>query len=545
MSATVDWRNQSSGTFALPSLTLSPGEVTTISLGDYQKAGQIPPDGTWGTLKLAYAGRRADLVAVAVSYDKDHRYGLQTPFSEELSRLWVGGMWHVDATHNTFITTGNGGSEATTAEVTLFYNGGTSRYRTEKMLSPGQQLWLDIEHLVHDQIPDSDGHTLPPDTMTGSYELRDLDHATVGQLYEGKLVMDKTYGHAAYGCGSCCGYDTVVFDPTTFGGPPGIDNPEFIHANDTCSGTVDDVTGSAYGWASNNTPVATLPNSTLHTIATGNATGSSLVQLPRANPPRCGNTVFGPQQSVTVKPSITSLTPPRGLIGNSINVTVSGTGFGGSGLSMYAGSGITVTINSSSSTQIRATFAVSSTASGGNSGVTVTAGGQTSSPVNFYVQIPKTMIRDASYGTSGLGSLVTITNGNVVDIYGNIIASNECGVYRNIGYLLVDQESPAQTIQGNYTLVEQFSNYTTTVSGLTVPPTQDNPIVYAQTRLGDTQFFGARAPSCPSGNEHEGFDQSLTVQTDASHSYGLSMVNHIDRGYYSGAATVNVTINTP
>ena len=71
--------------------------------------------------------------------------GLQTPFSEGLRRMWAGGMWHVDPTHNTFITTGNGGTEATTAEVTLFYNGGTSKYRMEKMLSPGQQLWLDAD----------------------------------------------------------------------------------------------------------------------------------------------------------------------------------------------------------------------------------------------------------------------------------------------------------------------------------------------------------------------------------------------------------------
>jgi len=46
-------------------------------------------------------------------------------------------MWHVDPTHNTFITTGNAGSESTAAEVTLFYNGGKSKYRLEKMLSPG------------------------------------------------------------------------------------------------------------------------------------------------------------------------------------------------------------------------------------------------------------------------------------------------------------------------------------------------------------------------------------------------------------------------
>jgi hypothetical protein len=41
--------------------------------------------------------------------------------------------------------------------------------------------------------------------------LRDLDHAYVGQLYEGKLVIDKTYGHAAYGCMICCGHNPPFF----------------------------------------------------------------------------------------------------------------------------------------------------------------------------------------------------------------------------------------------------------------------------------------------------------------------------------------------
>jgi hypothetical protein len=261
---------------------------------------------------------------------------------------------------------------------------------------------------------------------------------------------------------------------------------------------------------------------------------------------KCPQNYFFPQASTKVKPMITSISPPRGLIGNSVDVTINGTGFGASGLSVSAGSGISVTVNNSNSTQIQATFAIAPSASGGNSNVTVTAGGQTSAPSGFYVQIPQTMIRDASYGSGGLGPLVTITNGNVVDIYGNTLASGGCGVYRNIGYLLVDQETPAQTIQGVYTLVENFTNYSTDVSGLTVPPNEDNPIVYAQTLLGDIQFFGKKASSgCPGSNDHESFDQNLTVVIDSSHSYSLTMANQIDRGYYSGTATVNVTILSP
>jgi hypothetical protein len=173
----------------------------------------------------------------------------------------------------------------------------------EKMLSPGQQLWLDVGHLVHDQVPDSDGHTLPPDTMTGSYELRDLDHALVGSLYEGKLVIDKTYGHAAYGCGSCCGYYGTKLTPSPFSGPPGIDNNDVIQATEQCGGYIDDVTYGGYDWHSSNTAVATLPNRTLHTVAHGTATGSAAITLQSdKHSPQCPNLTWGPTQPVNVDP---------------------------------------------------------------------------------------------------------------------------------------------------------------------------------------------------------------------------------------------------
>ena len=302
VSATVEWRSPTaSGSFVLPQLILARGEVKVIKLADYQKGGGISPDATWGTVKVAYSGKRADLIAVAVSYDKESRYGLQTPFSEALSRLWAGGMWHVDGTHNTLIATGNGGSEATTVEATLFYNGGKSKYRMEKMLLPGQQLWLDVGHLIRDQIPDSDGSTLPPDTMAGSYELRDLDHAAVGLLYEGKLIIDKNYGHAAYGCASCCGYQNSSLVPNPFAGPAGIDNEDTLQAVEQCGGAIDDVSYYANYWHSDNTSVATLPNRTLHTAAVGSTTGAAIALLQATHPvPKCPMQLMGGVQPVAV-----------------------------------------------------------------------------------------------------------------------------------------------------------------------------------------------------------------------------------------------------
>ena len=179
------------------------------------------------------------------------------------------------------------------------------------MLSPGQQMWLDVGQLIRGQIPDSDGHVLPPDAMNGSYELRDLDHATVGQLYEGKLVIDKTYGHASYGCSNCCGMGIPSLIPSPFGGPPGIDNQDFIHSTEQCSGFVDDVTDAGYGWSSSNTAVATLPTRTLHTVAVGTATGGAEIQLAGTHPaPRCPPYIGNPQQPLTVHPTVQISTNP-------------------------------------------------------------------------------------------------------------------------------------------------------------------------------------------------------------------------------------------
>ena len=110
---------------------------------------------------------------------------------------------------------------------------------------------------------------------------------------------------------------------------------------------------------------------------------------------------------------------------------------------------------------------------------------------SFFVQIPTTLVRSPDYGNNGLGAINVITNGSVINIYGGTELTNQCGVYENTGYQLVDQRSSAQYIYGNYNLQEQFSNYSSTVQGQTVPATQNNPIVISQVVLGDTQWYGS------------------------------------------------------
>jgi hypothetical protein len=299
----VNWLNDNnSGASPLPRITLLPGQMRILNLADFQKTRQIPAEALWATVTLGFTGRSGDLVAVAMSYDKTSRYGLQTPFTEGTNYLFKGSMWHVDATHNTIITTGNGGTEPTRAQVTLFYNGGQSKYRVERLLSPGQQIWLNVGELLRNQVPDSDGKTIPPDVMSGSYELRDLDHEVLGFLYEGKLVVDKTYGHASYGCGHCCGYNSAKLSPTPFAGPPNINNQDTYQALNACTGQYEDF-DYAFSPASTNTAVATLNgNLLLHTVGAGGATTSAenTVAYGKSETGQCPNVKMPGRQGVTV-----------------------------------------------------------------------------------------------------------------------------------------------------------------------------------------------------------------------------------------------------
>jgi hypothetical protein len=67
-------------------------------------------------------------------------------------------------------------------------------------------MWLNFGDLIKNRVPDRKGLVLPSTLTSGTYELRDLKPGVGGNLFEGKIIVDKTWGHLAYGCMICCGY---------------------------------------------------------------------------------------------------------------------------------------------------------------------------------------------------------------------------------------------------------------------------------------------------------------------------------------------------
>lgn len=205
------WRNgDAGGKAAGPQLQLLPLETRRIDVAALQDGTTLPKDANWAAVILTSNAAPDELIAVAVSYDQELKYGAQTPFSDQLAFHWADSQWLYDPHHDSVITVGNGGAKPTTAAFTIVYNQGAQKYELEQALQPDEQMWIDIGKLIRENVADKNGKTLPQDLTYGSYDIRDLGNKGIGALFEGKIMYDTTYGHVTYGCGVCCGYKPPV-----------------------------------------------------------------------------------------------------------------------------------------------------------------------------------------------------------------------------------------------------------------------------------------------------------------------------------------------
>ncbi|HEX3437195.1 MAG TPA: hypothetical protein VHT24_10555 [Pseudacidobacterium sp.] len=173
------------------------------------------------------------------------------------------------------ITAGNGGNTMTKAQFTIYYDGGQQRYDLQQELKPHEQMWVDMGKLIRDQVPDRNGHTLPPDLMMGSYEIQDLTDRGVGSLFEGKVILDKTFGYVAYGCATCCGYGAapyMYYDPIDV--ISGFTNNQDVWDINFCSSTRGSVLFAfpTNNWNTGNHAIATANGSLIAGVGVGSTT---------------------------------------------------------------------------------------------------------------------------------------------------------------------------------------------------------------------------------------------------------------------------------
>jgi hypothetical protein len=285
-----NWRADSaSGKAAGPALRLNPYETRRIDVAALQNSGLLPKQANWTSVTLTTNGLPDEVMAVAASYDDTLRYGAQTPFSDQLSFQWEGGMWEYDAYHSSIITAGNGGTKPARAAFTIFYNQGTEKYELEQTLQPDEQMWIDVGKLIREHVPDKNGKTLSPDITSGSYEIRDLTDIGAVSLFEGKVIFDKTYGHAAYGCANCCDFTNVALDANPLSVAFQGTSQNGMGAYQWCADHYTDVSSYfLYGWKTGNTGITTVNYmGTYSGVGVGSTTDGACGYIPTGQQRNC------------------------------------------------------------------------------------------------------------------------------------------------------------------------------------------------------------------------------------------------------------------
>jgi hypothetical protein len=268
-----NWRSATaSGQTDSIALPLKPNATQLVDVAALQSQKIIPADAQWATVVLNAPVQPDDLMAIAASYDQTGRYGAQTPFSDQLASHWEAGKWEVDSMHDSLVTLGNGGSMATRAGLTILYNEGKNKYHLERDLAPEEAALIDFGKLIRNQVANKDGHTLPPDLTFGAYRVVDLNDDAAGTVYEGKVIIDKTYGHAAYGCAICCGpeFAFMDFDPLDLAATTTKDQP--VESASSCGGGTQIITGDFPTWWTGDTAIATANGNKITGVAAGTTT---------------------------------------------------------------------------------------------------------------------------------------------------------------------------------------------------------------------------------------------------------------------------------
>jgi hypothetical protein len=137
--------------------------------------------------------------------------------------------------------------------------------------------WIDIGKLIREHVPDKNGGVLPADLTSGSYEFRDLTNKFIGNLFEGKVIYDKTYGHVTYGCAGCCAYSRTALWYDPLGVPFSASSLNGVNGWLSCDKSWDNVNGAFNGnWSTANHSVATVDYYATHTgVGVGSTTSNT------------------------------------------------------------------------------------------------------------------------------------------------------------------------------------------------------------------------------------------------------------------------------
>ncbi len=197
-------QNGKMGKFALPQLSLAPGEIKLFDTSNSQlRQKEIVTAG----LEIEYKGAPGSVIASANSVSQSGNQVFALPLKDPQGGLSsTGGYpWFINGSSSTVVFIKNVTSEQQEFMLDIIYSGGHwgSNVRT---LAPGQIFALDVRKLRDAREKGSDGSLIPPDATSGyvSWSLRgNRKKVLIGRAQ----TVDFTNGLAStYECQCLCGW---------------------------------------------------------------------------------------------------------------------------------------------------------------------------------------------------------------------------------------------------------------------------------------------------------------------------------------------------
>ena len=532
----------------LPSVIINAGEIVELNLQPLVSANASRIDLNSVSVQITNNGAAGSLIGALYSTNRTTTITQDIPLrdSGRLRNSTGAYPWRLDDDYSSIVYINNVGSETAQFTAKIYYAGGSYMLATQQ-LAAGATASFDIKRLRDNRVPDRNGNIIPATATVGQFAWSML-HITDGTKLIGRseVVSRSQKVSSSYSCPICCPNSGPSFDP----------QPILLFAGGSFSYYLDGFWVDCYGREAGVTAESLAVNVAEPNIATaimGNglfsADGVSVGETYwyanyytwqyQDDGIDCYNISYFTNTGgeIGVRPVITSISPSRGGVGSITRVTINGSGFRFDN-TVNAGSGISVSIFSISSTQIVADFTIASNATGGNRNVTVSGSGQTSNAVNFFVQIP----------TSLSVLLVTIIpTPTVADPLASSCSPGvDYGISVAIKYQVNDQSNPSSPIQNNI-MVPQETVTNLVVNGVPRPdpfPTFDdlgptNVTGTSRTTDANGQFLDAPFGACANGPFTASETQDIRMLIDnTQNSYHVRTNNFAFASTTSGQGSI-------
>lgn len=388
----------------LPSVTLAPKEITELNLTPLMAAAAYRSDLKTVSVQIINSGPAGSLIGAINGVEMSSGATYDVPLRDSgLNRNNSGAYpWRIDGDFTSVVSVTNVGDSPSNFVAEIRYPGGKYLI-SPRELAVGETDFFDIKKIRDQQVPDANGDLLPRSVTSGQFRWRRSPSPGTPHMIGRSAVSSISQGiSASYSCIANCG----AYGPVYI-----IDgNPEVVVGSYQAMHTREGYCGASGGCSYYNTNLydSTVDNTSIASLAymssgwmkvNGLAPGETNwwwsywygYEYDDGFDCRYAQDEYTGSEPTTVVPRIDSISPSRILIGTPVDVVISGSGLGNV-TTVNAGSGISVSINSTSDAEIHARFNVAANATAGNHGVfATTSTGLSSNGGNFFVQVPASL----------------------------------------------------------------------------------------------------------------------------------------------------------